>query len=60
MFKDAFKKEKFSGLSMDDIATSYANKMTENKKTISWIDFWRIAYDEKMRELQARSLDKAS
>ena len=43
---------------MDDIATTYANKMTENKKTISWIDFWRIAYDEKMRELQARSLDK--
>ena len=58
MFEDAIKKEKYSGLSMDDIATTYANKMTENNKTISWIDFWRIAYDEKMRELQARSLDK--
>jgi len=44
---------------MDDIATSYANKMTENKKTISWIDFWRIAYDEKMHELQERELKKA-
>ena len=54
MFEDVIKKEKYSGLSMDDIATSYANKMTENKKTIIWVDFWRMAYNEKLQELQAR------
>ena len=54
MFDDATKKERYSGLSMDDIATTYANKMTENKKTIIWVDFWRMAYNEKLQELQAR------
>lgn len=40
---------------MDDVATRYANKMTEQKKTINWVDFWRIAYFEKLHELENRS-----
>lgn len=45
---------------MDDVATRYANKMTEQKKTINWVDFWRIAYYEKLRELESNSADQVN
>lgn len=40
---------------MDDVATRYANKMTEQKKTINWVDFWRIAYYQKLQELESEA-----
>jgi hypothetical protein len=55
MFDTATNQERQSKSWMDDVATRYANKVTENKKTIIWVEFWRIAYNEKMQELQARS-----
>lgn len=54
MFEIAKNQERYSSSWMDDVATKYANKMTENKKTISWVEFWRIAYYEKLDELQSR------
>ena len=54
MFENVQKQELYSESWMDDVATKYANKMTENKKTIIWVEFWRIAYNEKLQELQAR------
>lgn len=55
MFENVKKQNLYTESWMDDIATQYANKMTENKKTIIWVEFWRIAYYEKLEELRARS-----
>jgi hypothetical protein len=55
MFESVKKRERYSNSWMDDVATKYANKMTENKRSISWVEFWRIAYYEKLQELQSRS-----
>jgi hypothetical protein len=55
MLNTALKQDKNSASWMDDVATKYANKVTEQKKTINWVEFWRLAYYEKLKELQSRS-----
>ena len=55
MFETVTKDQRRSKSWMDDVATKYANKATEDKKAISWVEFWRIAYNEKLQELQSRS-----